>query len=110
MVSNFLYMTASAQYATASLSILLRILTAVLQLTLIYSDQNRQRLYFVQNQKCDTCIKIKNDIPFETIDRQFKVIDDDNTVLAAVEQGHGDRCELQKNPFSLINTRQNAMS
>ena len=69
MVSNFLYMTANAQYATASLSILLRILTAVLQLTLIYSDQNRQRLYFVQNQKCDTCVKIKNDIPFETIDR-----------------------------------------
>ena len=64
----------------------------------------------------DSCIKTikrllkeENDMQFETVDREFKVIDDDNTALAvvdkslaaAIEQGNGDWRELQKKSISI---------
>lgn len=63
----------------------------------------------------DSCIetikrllKEENDMQFETVDREFKVIDD-NTVLAvvdkslaaAIEQGNGDWLELQRKSVSI---------
>lgn len=63
----------------------------------------------------DSCIetikrllKEENDMQFETVDREFKVIDD-NTVLAvvdkslaaAIEQGNGDWIELQRKSVSI---------
>ena len=64
----------------------------------------------------DSCIKAikfllkqESSMQFNTVDGEFKVIDDDNTVIAvideslaaAIEQGHGDWRELQKKSVTI---------